>query len=349
MGFGAKPQLFVALQAKARFRSAARKLPVGGWIARRQAARLFELCAGFVYSQILFACVSLDVPGLLLRGRCDAAALALTPERAERLLAGAASLGIAVRHRGGYRLGPLGAALIDNPGVTAMIAHHDRLYEDLRDPVGLLRDPQRRTSLRAYWAYGEEAGRARDYSALMAASQAMIADEVLDAYSLRRHRRLLDVGGGTGAFLVEAERRAPWLRATLFDLPAVAALARERLGAERVLEGDFRSDALPRGADLVTLVRVLHDHDDDVALGLLRAVRAALADGGRLLIAEPMADTPGAEAAGDGYFGFYLLAMGNGRPRSPRVIGEMLRKAGFRWSRLASTRTPLLARVIIAG
>ncbi len=345
------------LQASARFRRIASSFPVTRIVARRRAGELFDLCAGFVYSQILLACVELDLPQRLLGGTHDAVSLApalgLTAERAEKLLAAAASLRIAAARRGGrYGLGPMGAALIDNPGVVAMIAHHPRLYEDLRDPVGLLRGREA-TSLGAYWPYAgsHEVGAigAAPYSELMAASQAMIAGEVLDAYSLRKHCRLLDVAGGTGAFLVEAERRAPWLQMALMELPAVAAMATERLGRRAaVVGGDFRRDPLPAGADLVTLVRVLHDHDDDVALGLLRSVRLALAPGGRLLIAEPMAGTPGAAAAGDGYFGFYLLAMGSGRPRSPRVIRSMLRAAGFVRVRLLRTRTPLLARVMIA-
>ncbi len=315
---------------------------------------MFDLCAGFVYSQILLACVELKLPDLLLRGTLDAGTLSLglTPERTERLLAAAAALRIATaRGEGRYDLGPMGAALIDNPGVVAMIAHHAALYDDLRDPVGLLRGKSA-TSLGSFWPYAagavDEAG-AGAYSALMESSQALVASEVLDAYSLRRHRRLLDVGGGTGAFLAEIERRAPWLRLALFDLPAVVALARERgRDGMTLVAGDFRRDSLPGGADLVTLVRVLHDHDDDVALDLLRSARRSLAPGGRLLIAEPMAGTRGALAAGDAYFGFYLLAMGSGRPRTPRTIRMMLRSAGFARTRLLATRTPLLARVIVA-
>jgi demethylspheroidene O-methyltransferase len=68
-------------------------------------------------------------------------------------------------------------------------------------------------------------------------------------------------------------------------------------------------------------VRVVHDHDDERVLALLRAVRAALPPGGTLLLAEPMAGTPGAQAMGDAYFGFYLLAMGSGRPRTPQRLG----------------------------
>jgi demethylspheroidene O-methyltransferase len=71
------------------------------------------------------------------------------------------------------------------------------------------------------------------------------------------------------------------------------------------------SRPLPQGADIVTsLVRVLFDHDDAHALAILRAVRAALPRGGTLLVAEPMAGVPGAQAMGDAYFGLYLLAMG---------------------------------------
>ncbi len=35
----------------------------------------------------------------------------------------------------------------------------------------------------------------------MAASQPLVADEILDAYPFARHRCLLDVGGGDGSFL----------------------------------------------------------------------------------------------------------------------------------------------------
>jgi demethylspheroidene O-methyltransferase len=141
---------------------------------------------------------------------------------------------------------------------------------------------------------------------------------------------------------------------TLFDLPAVAAIARERLAASPVaaqceaIGGDFTTDALPSGADAVSLVRVLHDHDDDVALVLLRAIRKALPPGGTLLIAEPMAGTRGAEPVGDAYFGFYFLAMGGGRARTPARIKEMLSEAGFSRSRLLRGRMPMVARVMVA-
>ena len=349
-----------------RFRRLAARFPPTRALARRRAGALFELCAGFVYSQVLLACVRLRLFDMLREGPLGAAEIAartrLPAESATRLLGAAVSLGLLDRRSGGrFGLGALGAALPGNAGLAAMIEHHAILYADLTDPVALLRDGGE-TGLSRYWAYaradvpaalsGEQVG---DYSALMAASQAMIAEEVLDAFpALAGHRCLMDLGGGEGAFLVAAAARAPALRVVLYDLPQVAARAERRfakagLGARATaIGGDFRTEALPPGADLISLVRVLHDHDDDAALALLRAAHDALPPGGRLLLAEPMAGTPGAEAMGEAYFGIYLLAMGSGRPRSEAELHDFLARAGFLRPRTLRTRVPLLVRAIIA-
>jgi demethylspheroidene O-methyltransferase len=188
----------------------------------------------------------------------------------------------------------------------------------------------------------------------MAASQSLIADEVLDAWPLGQRRCLLDVGGGEGAFLAAAAQRHPQLRLMLFDLPAVAERARERLqgvcGSDRarVFGGSFLADPLPQGADVISLVRVLHDHDDEAVRVLLRAVRLALAPGGELIVAEPMAATAGAQTMGEAYFGIYLLAMGSGRPRTAERLTELLHDAGFATVRAAPTRLPIQTRVLVA-
>jgi demethylspheroidene O-methyltransferase len=95
-------------------------------------------------------------------------------------------------------------------------------------------------------------------------------------------------------------------------------------------------------------VRVIHDHDDAAALAILRAARAALPAGGTLLLAEPMAGTAGAEAMGAAYFGFYLLAMGSGRPRDVAALTALLEAAGFVAVRRRRTATPLLTGVLVA-
>lgn len=359
--------------------------PLTRRVARSETRALFDLCAGFVYAQVLFACVQLDLFRILAAGPQGAEALArrlaLPPERALVLLRAAASLRLLrALPDGRFALADLGAALLGNPGVARMIEHHALLYADLADPVALLRNPGGPTRLAGYWPYAaESAGAAAEsadtaaesaglaalpagtalepeavapYGGLMAASQALIAADVLEAYPFRRHRQLLDVGGGEGAFLTALAPQAPGLRLGLFDLPAVAARAAARLeeaglGHRTACHGgSFHRDPLPRGADLVTLVRVLHDHDDGPALALLRRIHDALPPGGTLLVAEPMAGTRGAEPVGDAYFGLYLLAMGSGRPRRADEIRALLRAAGFDRIAERRTRRPLLVRVI---
>jgi demethylspheroidene O-methyltransferase len=350
-----------------RFRHWAAAFPLTRPIARRRTRALFDLCAGFVYSQVLLACVRLDLFEILAAGPQEPVALAhrlgLPPEATQRLLAAAVSLRLVARRPGGrFGLGPLGSAMVGNPGVAAMVEHHALLYADLADPVALLRDRGRETGLGRYWPYATAdrpaavaPEHAVQYSALMAASQPIIAAEVLDAYPFHRHDCLLDVGGGDGTFLAAlADRFERPARLLLFDLPAVVAQAAARFATGRLagrvtpVGGDFFTDALPRGADVATLIRVLHDHDDAAALALLRAIRRALPDQGTLVLAEPMSGTQGAEPVGDAYFGFYLLAMRRGRPRTPAEIGAMLRQAGFSRQRLIATSTPLLVRVIQA-
>ena len=354
------------LLASARFQRLAAAFPLTRPIARRRARELFDLCAGFVYSQVLLACVELDLFERLADGPRAPSDLArecdLPETAASRLFDAAVSLRLLSRRPDGrYALGPLGAALRGNPGVAAMVRHHRMLYTDLADPLALLRGERTDTALGEYWAYATEARPAgsaaesvADYSELMSASQPFVAAEVLAAYSLRRHRRLLDVGGGQGTFLIAAGRRWPHLELALFDLPAVAERARQRL-AEAGLDsratvtgGDFLADALPRGADVVSLVRVVHDHDDAAAARILARAWEALEPGGRLLLAEPMAGTRGAEPAGDAYFGLYLFAMRSGRPRTLRELESLLGDAGFTGIRAVRTRVPLLTRVVVA-
>lgn len=336
------------------------RVPLLRSIAARESAAVFDLCAGFVYSQVLLACVESGVLRALEGREGDTAELArvtgLSTAATERLLAAAAAIGL-VESVGDRRwvLGPRGAAVTGVASIEPMVRHHRLLYDDLRDPLALLRGGID-TRLSRYWSYagGGEGGAAEvaDYSALMALSQELVAADVIDAYPFARHARLLDVGGGEGVFVQAVARSVPELKLGLLDLAPVAARARERRDAAglatriEVHAGDFRRDPLPTGYDLVSLVRVLHDHDDDVALELLSAVRAALPPGGVCLVAEPMSGQRGAEAMADAYFGFYLLAMGQGCPRSPSRIAELARRAGYASAQHRPTRRPLFASLV---
>ncbi|MEE4206153.1 MAG: methyltransferase [Erythrobacter sp.] len=356
-----------AVFANPTFQHWAAKLPLIRRIARSRAGSMFDLVVGFSYSQIARAVVESELLDVLKHGPLGAGEVAgrigLGQDATLCLLRAARALELAEEViEDGWMLGQQGAVLQADPGTQAMIRHHRLLYRDLESPLELLRqDRAEPTELSRFWSYAgalhgaAEAGTGTsEYSQLMATSQRFVADQVLAAFRFPSEGRLLDVGGGHGAFVGHVGRAYPGLDLGLFDLPEVVENAREpltgSLGAERLSfhPGNFFRDEIPAGYDLVSLVRILHDHDDGPALDLLKNIRRALDPGKRLLIAEPMARVPGAEAMGEAFFGLYLWAMGSGRPRSQEEIRAMLAEAGFASSKSVPTPQPVIASILVA-
>lgn len=346
-----------------RFRRAVARLPVLRWVARQRARRLFDLAAGFVYSQVLSVLVGLDLPQRLRRDGPQgvdtlASACGWTPEAMRRLVDAAVALDL-LRWRRGARvgLGPLGAPLVDNAAVNAMVVHHRALYHDLAEPAAVFAGGS--AAMVSFWPYAGPADQpltdaeVAPYTRLMSSSVDLVADEVLHCGALAGCRRVLDLGGGDGGFARLLARHDPLVQVTVLDLPAVAAQAWRRFCSEGLqhrcgaVGGDFLRDELPPGADAITVLRVLHDHGDEAVLSLLQAARAALRDGGRLVVAEPLAPERGAKGVAC-YFTVYLSAMGQGRPRTATELTALMRKAGFRRIERPTAAVPLQASVLVA-
>ncbi len=355
------------LLASPAFQRWAAAFPLTRPIARRRARALFDLCAGFVYSQVLLACVRLRLFDILAEGPQTVAALSvrlsLSQEATMRLLCAAVSLRLAER-RGDDRfgLGDLGAALLGNPGIAAMVEHHALLYADLEDPVALLRGERPDTELARYWAYARaDRPAALDGERVAAYSRAHVR---VAAPRRRRSARRLSAGRaslparcrGRGRSLSRGRRDA---RATAS--PDALRSARGggacrgatggRPGSRTACAWRAATSSRIRCPQAQTSSRWSGWSTTTTTLRrsrLLRAVRRALPADGTLLLAEPMSGTPGAEPIGDAYFGFYLLAMGSGRPRTPDELETLLQRAGFGHIRRVPTRMPLQVCLMVA-
>lgn len=299
--------------------------PLGRRVAAHHARRLFGVVAGFAESQMLAAAVDLGVFAALRDGprRWDQLT-DLPPAGAAALLQALLAIGL-VEERGDLiGLTVDGIVVASDSGLRAMIAHNRLLYADLADPVALLRGTGS-GHIAAFWPYAGE-GEATAYSALMNVSHAMVTDVLIDHPAVARARHVMDVGGGHGALALALRRRYPHLRLTLVDLPDVVAgadLAAECIDVRAVAAGG----ALPLGADVAVLMRVLHDQDAAQAEDLLARVAAALPSSGRVIVAEPMA-VSGRDPQ-TVYFAAYFAAMRNGRLRTSAAVTDLLRKAGF--------------------
>ncbi|MEM8731819.1 MAG: methyltransferase [Pseudomonadota bacterium] len=336
--------LINGLIARPDIQSRLSRLPVARWFARRDGADIFEIIQGFVSSQVVMALVQLEIFDRLADGpaapRQLALALDVDPDRLAVFLQAGAALKLLRRHRDGrFGLSRKGAALRGVPGLTDMILHHTALFRDLEAPVDLVRG-KTDTELSGFWPYvlsPEHVGgpAASRYSKLMADSQRLVAEDTLRQVRLRGVTHLMDVGGGSGAFLAAVAQAYPDLTLSLFDLPQTRDAAQSYLSAagldSRVtrIDGSFKTDPLPRGADAISLIRVLYDHDDATVAALLAAVFEALPPGGRLIISEPLSGGARPDPITDVYFALYTMAMGTGRTRSAADIRRHLTAAGF--------------------
>ena len=149
---------------------------------------------------------------------------------------------------------------------------------------------------------------------------------------------VVDVGGGTGGLLAAVLRAHPHLEGVVFDLPLVATAARRVLedaglaGRGRAVGGDVFADPIP-AADVCVLAQILHDWADPEALAILRACRAAIAPGGRLLVLEQVVpDEPGPSFAAT--LDLLMLVLLGGRERSAGEWRTLLRAGGFELLRI---------------
>ncbi len=352
------------LAASRKFQALAARIPGLRRIARAEGTALFDIVAGFVNSQVLRALVDLRILHRLKDGPVFAAEIgnlcAVAPDRMQVLLQAGAGLGLIKRHKDGrFGLALRGASLLGVPGLEAMISHHSALYADLSDPVAFLRSDQP-TELARFWPYVFGAAGAVDpkvtatYSNLMAESQVLVAEDTLRLVNLTGVRRLMDVGGGTGGFLSAVGAAYPDMALDLFDLPVVLQGAAARLTAAGLTNrvtlhpGSFRDDALPNGADAISLVRVLYDHNDSTVAQLLASVHDTLPSGGHLIISEPMSGGAQPDRTTDVYFAMYTLAMQTGRTRSAAEIATLLSAAGFVSIGIKTGFRPFVTSVVTA-
>jgi SAM-dependent methyltransferase len=185
-------------------------------------------------------------------------------------------------------------AKIDFANIAApdLIGHFSAL---LRDPKEFMRT----AGMFRLFAYGKcfevtpenlaLAGRWMRITSALTRYEARIC---LQKHDFAPYRRMLDIGGNSGEFVLQLCRQHRELQATVFDLPVVCEVGRKHVifeeEAERIqfVRGNVLTDRLPEGFDLVTFKSVLHDWPDREATDFLARASRSVTPGGTLLIFE---------------------------------------------------------------
>lgn len=182
---------------------------------------------------------------------------------------------------------------------------------------------------------------AATFNEMMASSTEAAARAVSAVYDFSWANVLVDVGGGTGAFLATILGANPRARGILFDRQDVAAAAGDLLASRGVADrcqvaaGNF-FDAVPSGGDAYILSWIIHDWDDDRSITVLRNCRRAITRDGRVLVME-LVIPPGNEASLSKLYDISMLVLTGGRERREDEYRELLAAANLRLTRVIPT------------
>lgn len=153
---------------------------------------------------------------------------------------------------------------------------------------------------------------------------------------LSRRHRLLDLGGGSGAYSIEAVLAYPALSAVVFDLPPVAVVCREFVQAANVADrveavgGDFTADALPTGCDVAVMASNLPIYDEPNIARVVAKTFDALEPGGEMHLVGEMLNDDGVGPLDAALWGMHEALTGSaGKAHTRAQVIGYFRSAGF--------------------
>ena len=218
---------------------------------------------------------------------------------AEMLLTGCAGLGLLCKQNGRYCNTPLAEKFLVRAGryyfggFVSMLNRRlysgwDKLPEALSTNRPTTWDPDKQSSL----FEGADPAMMQTFWQAMHSLSIFTARALGEAVDFSAFRKLLDVGGGSGAFDIELCLRYPNLSATVYDLPFVTEIAKGRV-AEAGLDdritsrsGDFFADPKYPPHDVILLSMIMHDWSEQEDRAILRKCYEALPPGGAVIISE---------------------------------------------------------------
>jgi acetylserotonin N-methyltransferase len=321
---------------------------------------VLELSEAFRRSKTMFSALSMGVFDHLNEGPATAQEVAqrlnAKPDATGRLLDACAALGLVRKQDGIYSNEPVAATYLVATSPHSLQGYIRYSDEALYPMWGHLAGAVREGGSRWLQTFGldgpifssffrtDEA--MRELARGMHSFGMLTSPKVAAAFELGRFHRLADLGGATGHLTIAACELYPQLHGIIFDLPQVAALAREQVelspARERIeiAAGDFFEDQLPE-ADIYALGRILHDWSDDAIGLLLRKILSRLPSGGALLIAEKLLNEDGVGPIAANMQSLNMLVVTEGMERSLSQYERLLREAGFADVEGRRTSTPL--------
>jgi 16S rRNA G966 N2-methylase RsmD len=163
------------------------------------------------------------------------------------------------------------------------------------------------------------------------------APQQLASIDLSVVNSILDIGGGSGAYSMEFVSRKPGIEATVFDLPNVVPITKTFLDKEgfsdkvKTYAGDYTTDDLPGGFDIVFLSAIIHSNSLDVNTDLIKKCYGSLNQNGRIIIQDWIMNNDRTQPTSGAVFAINMLVgTESGGCYTEQEVTKMLTAAGFK-------------------
>ncbi len=310
---------------------------------------ILELSRGFMASRVLLSGAELDLFTLLTKKPLTAKEIAAATKTRLRgiviLLDALSALGFMVKKDGRYHTGSSAAPLLSATApdsILPMVLHMGTVWQNWSQITDIVLG-KTTPGLETKGALAKDNRNA--FINAMHAVAVKVAPQVVAAINPGQAGRLLDVGGGSGTYTLAVLSARPEMRATLFDLPPVIELARDRVQtadmADRVelVAGDFYKDELPPGHDLALLSAIIHQNSYEQNEVLYGKIYRALVSGGRIVVRDHVMSTDRTQPLEGALFAVNMLAgTEGGRTYTFDEIKDGLTAAGFTRINLIQTK-----------
>lgn len=188
------------------------------------------------------------------------------------------------------------------------------------------------------------------HTLVMARGDAEILSDLLD---FKETKTVIDIGSGPGTYPMQFLKKYPHLKITIFDLPGTLDVTRKVLKKEKMdgkielVEGNYNTDEIPHGFDVVFLSNIIHSENEEANQKLMKKVYASLNRNGRIIIKDHILDDTLTGPAIGAIFSVQMLLVTKGRDYSFREVEGWLEDAGFKKSEWIRLKPPLTSSLVI--
>lgn len=301
---------------------------------------LMQNLRGFMESRILLTSLELDIYTHINKGATSsglAVKIGTDPRATDVLLNALVAIGALKKSGDTFENSPLADRYLSRDAddsardalmhIVSLWSRWDRLTDCVREGTSV--------------SYKEMKDRGEAWTnafiALMHRNARLRAPIVVKAVGTEGIRRMLDIGGGSGAYSMAFAKVNDKLEADVFDLPTVIPLAEKYINEESLSErvkavpGDFRSDDFGTGYDMVFLSAICHMNGPEENVELFNKSLNALEPGGKIVMQDFILNSDHTSPKQAALFAINMLvSTREGSSYTEEEYREWMIKAGFK-------------------